>query len=142
MLKRRRIKTIFLAALTVALAVPGLADDYYSDIIETKQYEATIYMSGGFGSDEREALSVMGRKFSLKLVFAAKNGDYLSAVKVTIKDKRGETWLEAVSEGPWFYVKLPRGKYQVHAAYKNRVIKKTASANSSRQTVLRYYWKP
>jgi hypothetical protein len=140
MLQRRLIKTMFLAVLAIALAVPGLADDYYSDVIEVMQYEATTYMSGGYGSDERKALRKMGRKFSLKLVFAAKNGDYLSAIKVTIKDKRGETWLDAVSEGPWFYVKLPRGKYQIQAAYKDRVIKKTATVNPPKQKKLSYYW--
>lgn len=142
MLRRRRIKVIFLAALMLLFAVYGLADDYYSDIIETMQYEATTYMSGGFGSDERKALRAMGRNFSLKLVFAAKNGDYLSAVKVIVKDQRGEIWLEAVSEGPWFYVKLPRGKYQVQAAYKDRMIKKAATISPPKQTSLSYYWKP
>lgn len=142
MLKERLIKTIILVTVILAMASPGLTDDYYSDIIETKQYEATTYMSGGYGSDEREALKAMGRNYSLKLIFAARNGDYLSAVKVTIKDKRGETWLEAVSEGPWFYVKLPRGKYYVQAAYNGRVIKKTAVVKPPRQTSLSYYWKP
>lgn len=69
-------------------------------------------LSAGVGKEDR----IVQTKYSLKLVFARAVGEYLSGVKVRILDIHGTTILTKTSEGPWLWVRLPPGKYQVIAA--------------------------
>ena len=73
------------------------------------------YMSGGIGLGERKDLRQMEKKYNLKLVFALDDGKYLALVDVLIEDASGNKLLEATSQGPWFYAKLPEGTYSVTA---------------------------
>jgi hypothetical protein len=76
------------------------------------------YTSGGVGLNSQEELIARQKEFSLKLVFAEKQtGSYLANVEVTIADTAGETLVNAVSDGPWFYAKLPAGSYKVTATF-------------------------
>jgi hypothetical protein len=76
------------------------------------------YASGGVGLNSQEELAARQGEFSLKLVFAEKGtGSYLANVEVKIADASGRTVLEATSDGPWFYAKLPAGAYSVTATY-------------------------
>lgn len=82
------------------------------------------YMSGGFGLDEQAALEASAGQYNLKLVFAKAEGNYLADVGVKI---RGPVSLDAVSEGPWFYARLPAGSYTVTA--ENDGVAKTQSVS-------------
>ena len=118
----------------------GFTADQYAATIETKTYEGIAYISGGFGADERETLSQMSRDYSLKLTFAATGGAYLAQIQVTVKDNRGELWLEALSDGPWFFAKLPPGQYLVQAVFKGKALQKTAAITHTAQRTVRFYW--
>src|SRR5262245_25394349 len=87
-----------------------LAAELYIPLSEAKTDNGITYLSGGIGLDERETLSQVGQGYDLKLGFAEKAGNYLSDVEVTIKDARNNTILEAISQGPWFFAKLPTGQ--------------------------------
>ena len=117
------------------------ADERYVLPIEKKDYQGIPYMSGGVGVDEREALATMGKDYSLKLMFALKNREYLSDVKVEISDSIGKKVIDAVADGPWFFTNLPPGKYTVTVtmmskAQQNDVI----IGKGQKQTTLRFYW--
>ena len=109
--------------------------------IEVKKYQGISYISGGIGSDERKALLQMGKAYSLKLMFAMKGGAYLADVKVVIKSFSGKKIFEAVSEGPWIFINLHPGKYQVSAIANGKVLNKTADVKEIGQTEIRFYWK-
>jgi len=108
--------------------------------IEVKSVNGISYITGGIGFDEREALSRMGRDYSLKLVFAAKGGAYKAMVKVTIKKSKGRTVFTAVSRGPWLYADVPSGDYKILADSKGTTIEKNAEVPSAGQTELKFYW--
>lgn len=78
------------------------------------------YLTGGVGSDERAALEERGKTFNLKLAFAERRGPFLADVNVVITDRKGAEILSLASAGPWFYMQLPPGSYNVTATYKKQ----------------------
>ena len=89
-------------------------------ITEGKTAQGFPYLSGGVGSDERAALEERGKAFNVKLAFAERLGPYLADVNVMIVDGKGAEILFLASAGPWFYIHLPPGRYNVKAIYKGQ----------------------
>jgi hypothetical protein len=86
-------------------------------ITEGKTAQGFPYVSGGVGADERAALEERGKAFNVKLAFAEQRGPYLADVNVMIVDGKGAEILSLASAGPWFYIQLPPGRYNVKATY-------------------------
>ena len=86
---------------------------------EIRQSGTVSYTSGGISEEERSALEPIAREFNLKLIFALRNGEYLSDTNVVVTSGRGQPVLEAKSEGPWFFAKLPTGQYLVSVTAPN-----------------------
>jgi len=118
----------------------GFSSDLFGLPPEAKTYQGITYLSGGVGLDERETLSHIGQDYDLKLGFAEKAGNYLSDVKVRIKDAGSNTILEAVSQGPWFFAKLPAGKYTILATMKGETRQQVVRVTTRGQTALYFYW--
>jgi hypothetical protein len=77
---------------------------------------AIRYFSAGMGLEERAAPYP---PFPLKLIFVAEPKAYLSRVSVTITDAKGAVQLQVPAEqvtGPWLYVDLPAGTYNITAS--------------------------
>jgi hypothetical protein len=76
------------------------------------------YMTGGIGSAERETMDSWAGSYNLKLAFAETSGVYISDVELLI-EKNGRQLVRATTNGPWFYIKLPPGKYFVKATHED-----------------------
>ncbi|MDY6991449.1 MAG: carboxypeptidase-like regulatory domain-containing protein [Pseudomonadota bacterium] len=99
------------------------------------------YMTGGIGEEGREIITDKADEYNLKLIFAEKqDGQYLADVNVVITNAAGETVLETVSDGPWFYAQLPAGDYQVSATVNGRTVEKTVQAPAEGQNNFPLYW--
>jgi hypothetical protein len=75
------------------------------------------YFSAGVGLEERQAVYP---PFSLKLVFTAGGKPYLTGVDVAIRAQKGGTAVDIPKEqiqGPWLFVDLPSGMYDITATY-------------------------
>ncbi len=78
------------------------------------------YFSAGVGLEERSAEYP---PFSLKLVFTAGGKPYLAGVDVTIQPAQGGTTITIPRdrvEGPWLFVDLPAGTYDISAMHGDR----------------------
>lgn len=75
-------------------------------------------MTGGVGSGEREVMQSWAGDYNLKLAFAESSGVYVSDVALSI-DKDGRQMVRTMTNGPWFYIKLPPGRYTVKATYED-----------------------
>jgi dipeptidase len=82
----------------------------------------------------------MAGDYNLKIVFALKEGNYLADASVLIKDAQDRTVLEAVSDGPWFYAKLPAGQYAVTATMMEKANTEKVQIKPAGQSVLHFYW--
>ena len=66
-------------------------------------------------------------------------GEYLSDVKVSITDSRGNVFLETVADGPKLFANLKSGHYIVTANQDGRVVQKKATVGN-RRTSLSFTW--
>jgi hypothetical protein len=133
-----------LVLLLCGLRSAGFTADLSSDFSVQPQPERTErgipYLSGGISEEEREALRLMERDYDLKLIFATRAGNYLSDVQVTIMDEQGRRVLETISAGPWFYTRLPAGKYRVMAEARGKTQQQAVQVSPQKQTQLQFHW--
>jgi hypothetical protein len=108
---------------------------------EVRTYNGIPYVSGGFGLEERADLRAIGKTDNLELSFALQNKDYLGGADVLIKDSNGKEVLDAVSDGPLFFTKLPAGKYTIEATAEGRTEKQVAQVPAKGQTRIYFAWK-
>ena len=79
---------------------------------ETPAVPTIPYLSGGIGKEERARIQQQQGRYNVHLEFITKpRWTYLAGVRVNIRDKAGKVIVDAVSDGPWFLLKLPEGKY-------------------------------
>lgn len=132
MIATRALLTTLLAA---ALAAPALA----AEPAEQTQ-GSTRYLTGGIGQDEVQALREASSRYPLAMTFTANTGQYVADVKVTIRGRKGETLLDAVSSGPMMLVDLPPGQYTVTATLEGKTLtrKVTLAKNTRHRLVMRW----
>ena len=140
-MKRKNLAHWILALGLAGPLLAGAADSGMPIVQPVTQGDIT-YVSGGFGMDERQALNDVARDYNLKLVFAEKgSGAYVADVKLAIANAKGQKILEAVSEGPWFLVKLTPGRYKVTAEAMGKSLTQQVRVGS-RLTTRNFYWAP
>jgi hypothetical protein len=106
----------FVALLIAILAFSAVAETLPGSlIIRGETRDGFPFMMGGFGQSERERMKQMSDEYNLKLTFVDRSGDYLSDVTVVVQNDKGEEVVNLDTQGPWFYVKLPPGEYDVKA---------------------------
>jgi hypothetical protein len=121
--KTRYVSAIVLAA-SIALVAPGWeagAQTSGSSIVEGKTAQGLPYMMGGVGSEERAAMESHTGNYNVKLAFAEKAGVYLANVDVFVHDRSGREILNVTTNGPWLYVQLPPGAYNIRAAFDDKI---------------------
>lgn len=132
--------TLSVLLLLIFVALAGPACKAAAQQIEANNYGGIAYLSGGIGLDEREQMERMGEGYNLKLIFALQQGNFVSDVKVTITDGSGKVLLDAVSDGPWLYAKLPAGAYTIAATHSGQTISKPAKVGASGRTQVSFVW--
>jgi len=98
------------------------------------------HVSGGIGEDSRAQLETMARDYNLKLVFALQSGNYVTDVQVIVADARGKPLLQAPSQGPWLFVSLPPGSYQITATLSGKAVKRTVTVGKARLQTVDFRW--
>ena len=133
-------RKIFAAALALGSAGAAFAQD---GLPPMQTFGSVSYITGGIGLDESTAIKAAEKDFTLSLLFAqTKRGEYLSDVKVSIKDKAGKTVLETVSGGPMLLAKLPAGFYKVSADHEGTVLVKTVRVEPKGVARAAFVWQP
>ncbi|MBS0170963.1 MAG: hypothetical protein JSR62_11460 [Nitrospira sp.] len=86
------------------------------EVIPLFQSGTIRYFSAGIGQVEREAAYP---PFALKLVFTAGGKPFVTGVGVTVRNAKGAAVLTIPREqstGPWLFIDLPEGAYEVVAS--------------------------
>lgn len=107
--------------------------------LQTQQQGDITFVSGGASSDDRDALKQIENQYNLRLMFAARNGDYLANIAVTLSDARGNAVLDTIAEGPIFYAHVPPGRYRLTVSNQGQSQNRdlTISKGATRQD---FYW--
>ncbi|HAA03738.1 MAG TPA: carboxypeptidase regulatory-like domain-containing protein [Syntrophobacteraceae bacterium] len=142
MSKSTLIGTLGAFAVVLVFASLSFAQVMATFSPEQMAYGGVPYISGGVGLDERAQMSEVSHDYNLKLMFATSpSGEYLSNVAVVIRDTRGRKILEAVSEGPWLFTRLPSGKYSVTATAQGKTIQREVLVPGKALAEADFYWK-
>ena len=125
------------------LALAGMGSPLAQSSVEGAQEVSDVgvpYISGGVGKHEREQLEAVAKDYNLKLVFAQSSGAFVAEVQVTVMDGTGSKVVDATSNGPWFFAKLPAGTYSVEAAYGGVAKQSDASVPATGQRSVDFRW--
>jgi hypothetical protein len=133
--------TASLLLFAAGASLPGFSMEPSASPPQVSFYREIPYVSGGIGAEEREAVEAIGREHNLKLSFALQNGHYLGDVNVVVKDNKGKPVLEAISDGPLFFAKLPPGDYTIEATTGGETLKRTVHVSGRGQTQVHFAWK-
>jgi hypothetical protein len=110
-------------------------------MIKPQTQGEVTFISGGVGGDERNAMQAIRGDYNLSLLFFVQgSGEYLSDVKVSITDSKGNTFLETVSDGPMLLASLKSGRYTVTAELDGQVAHKKATIVGNKRTSLSFIW--
>src|ERR1700716_1468140 len=94
-------KVLLGLAMMGALATAARADE--GTLPPERSQGSVTYMSGGIGKDESDAMKQAASRYSLSTEMsspAAPRAEYVSDVKIDIRDQRGTTVLSTTSDGP------------------------------------------
>jgi len=127
--------------LFAAPVFAGASTENADSWIQVKKYNDVPYVSGGFGDEERDQLRAITNGYNLQLSFALQSRNYLGGANVEIRDSRGKTVLEGVSDGPLFFAKLPPGKYTIEATAGGKIVEQVAQAPAKGQTHVHFAWR-
>jgi hypothetical protein len=75
------------------------------------------YLTGGVGQEELAQLAEQATGFNVKILFADRDGAFITGVKATIRAPGGRPLLQVASGGPILFAKLPPGNYEIEATY-------------------------
>jgi hypothetical protein len=99
------------------------------------------YLSGGVGKDEADSMRALATGYNLHLTFASQQGgEYLSDVKVTVRNAKGQVVLDTVSGGPMLMATLPAGRYRVTVESQGKAVTKSVNLSTKSGTDLNFYW--
>ncbi len=126
------------ASLILLGALPLHADE--AEPPKVHKQGGSTYVSGGVDEPQRKAMVKIAPKYPIQLIFEVQgevNG--VTGVKVTMRDVKGEAILEAVSEGPYFYINPPAGgRYTIEAEFKGEKKSVTKDLVGRRYLILDY----
>jgi len=128
------------AGLLLALAAPTLRAADEVEPPKVHKQGGSTYVSGGAGEAQRKALFKIAPKFPIQLIFEVE-GDAtdIGGVKVTLTDQSGNALVEAVSDGPYFYINPPAGgRFVIDAEYKGEKQSVTKDLVGRRYLVLEF----
>lgn len=108
--------------------------------LEVQKQGDIAYVSGGVGEAERDEILGLAQGFNLRLLFATKEGPYLSGTHVEILDSSGTTLLTADADGPFFYAQLPAGSYMVNAGAEPTVQSKKTTIAATGHREIHFRW--
>jgi hypothetical protein len=129
------------AALVLSQPLHSWARNTNSGIVNGKTDDGYPYMSGGVGIEERDTMRKEAKGYDLDLAFTDRAGHFLSDVSVTIIDMHGNQIVDTSTAGPWFYIALPDGKYDVKATYDNQIEEiKNLEVSEDHATVRLMHW--
>ena len=101
------------------------------------------YLTGGIGSSEAESMREAAKDYALEIVFVQKlkqQEEFISDVKVKIKDSQKNTVLDVTTEGSFLLVNLPNGKYIITAEFNNDTKQQKVNVAAKKHQKIVFWW--
>ncbi|MFI4986906.1 MAG: carboxypeptidase regulatory-like domain-containing protein [Alphaproteobacteria bacterium] len=115
--------------------------DQSRQAVQPRHEGEVTYTSGGVGSEGIAAMRAVESNYNLRLLFAVQgSGEYLAGVHVRLVDQRGNTVIDTVAEGPYFFAKVKPGRYQVIAESEGKALTRSVDVSRSGAVSRALYW--
>lgn len=98
-------------------------------------------VSGAVGLEERERMMRSYSDYNLHLAFANTKGEFLADVRLAMRGAGGSVMWRALSEGPYYFVRLPEGNYEVTAVFDGRSHTRWIHAGANPGPMHYFHWK-
>lgn len=126
--------------VTAIQGLPAFAADEGAVAPVMDSTKGASFLSGGIGLDERASMRSSSRDYNLQLLFAVRGGgEYLASNQVSIQDRKGNKVIDTKSEGPWFFAKLPAGRYKVSVGQDGKAQTRNVNLTASGHTKMSFY---
>lgn len=109
-------------------------------VLTPQEKNDVLYVTGGVGTEEVEALKALQEQFNLRIVSSMESGEYVFGTLVSIYDAQGGLVFEQPLSGPYLYVRLPAGQYDVEAAQSGNIQKKNTKLKEKPGQKLHFAW--
>lgn len=111
-------------------------------VADQRGADGVAYIAGGVGESGRAEINAVQDQYSLKLVFAYTNGEFLAEVGVVITDSAGTTLVATDADGPWLLVDLAAGTYKVEATVNGETKAERVTVPASGLKTVNMQWPP
>jgi len=128
--------------LAAAILLAGAGALAPTGAFEVRTFGEINYVTGGIGRQERKEMTPLRAQYNLRLLFAYSTGSYLAGIAVTVVDQAGNTLLEAVSEGPYLWARMPPGRYRVTVSHAGEGQTRQVSVPASGAADVSFFWAP
>lgn len=126
---------LFIGSLSIAHA--------QGDVPDSKRYQDILYISGGIGSEESDAMLLLGKKWPLTLEFAQDHPQrplWVADVQVKITNSKKKVIFDALSDGPIMLIELPADQYEIEAKFEERTLKRKIKLEQGKPVKLPIIW--
>ena len=98
------------------------------------------FRCGGIGQAEQQQFKDEAAQHDALVTFAVTTGAYAGEVDVRITDGGGKVVLEGRCGGPLMLLDLPKGNYQMTAAYEGKPQRKALTVGGAKPTRTTFTW--
>jgi hypothetical protein len=136
-MKTQMQRAVRLACLALALGCAPAAQAVRSGTTAS----GVPYVSGGVSQGERVELHARRDVYSLWVTTAAlRTGAFLAEVRVVVRDSHRSVVLDDRLDGPWLFVDLPTGRYEVEASLGDESQKRTTTIHPGDHHQILFYF--
>jgi hypothetical protein len=137
--KSRRCSPLAIALgfLSLWILLPGAAA---GTMIQEGMHNDIPFAFGGVGDEKQCQLKKTAHQYNVKVVFAAMSGAYLTDVHLTVRDDQGRVVMDRNFGGPWVFMKLPQGTYDIGANLNGIEKRRQVTVGEKLKNVL-FHWR-
>lgn len=104
----------FISALAMACLITSGTAVFAQELSKPKKFEHTVYLTGGVSDEDAAAMKKRGLDYGLQLYFTVDHKPTAPGeVKVKILNQAQEIIMDAIADGPMFFVKVDGGRYTI-----------------------------
>lgn len=138
--------TVLLVAIFLAAGLARPMVSLGEDSMEVPKIETVgnvTYVSGGIGDSEAEMMRGVAKDYPLVMAFVQKlkqQEEFLADIKLQIQDIHKYMVLDVVTEGPYLFAKLPKGKYLITAEHNGDVKQQWVRVDGKKHQRVVFWW--
>lgn len=141
--ERKNFILVMAAAAIFAVTTAALAA--LTEALPDEQAQGTVhYMTGGRSRAEARAMREAMMRYPLALEFVEgprNHREFLATVQVTIQDANGARIFDGVSGGPYLFLRLDAGRYEISAAHAGRTEHREVEVPATGMKRVVFAWK-